>query len=71
MTKLELNEASLAVLRVLAALEARREVPTVQAAAIGARLTYMYAYDLVNQLFSEGLLTQDLKVTDAGRKLLP
>ena len=44
--------------------------PTVQAAAIGARVTYMVTYDVVNQLFSEGLISQDLRVTDAGRALL-
>jgi hypothetical protein len=70
MTSTELNEASLAILRVIADLEARREVPTVQAAAIGAGTTYMLAFDVVNQLFGEGLLNHALKVTDAGRKLI-
>lgn len=54
----------------VAALHERHEVVTVQAAAIGAGLTYMLAYDLVNRLFNEGLLSHDLKVTEAGTKAL-
>ncbi len=70
MTTLELNEGSLAVLRVISALVDRHEVVTVQAAAIGARMTYMDAYTTVNHLFSDGLLSHDLKVTEAGHKLI-
>jgi hypothetical protein len=66
----ELDPAAREVLRVLADLADRHTVVTVQAAAIGARLSYMDAYDLVNRLFAEGLLNHELKVTDAGRKAI-
>lgn len=66
----ELTTDAIAVLRMIDTLRARHEVPTVQAAAIGARISYMDAYDLVNQLFSSGLLSHDLKLTEAGAKAI-
>lgn len=66
----DLTPEAIELLRVIADLEAQHKVPTVQAAAIGARQTYMGAYELVNELFTAGLLTHDLKVTDAGRKAI-
>lgn len=66
----ELSPDAATLLRVVAALHERRTVVTVQAAAIGARLTYMHAYDLVNELFVEGLLTHDLKLTEQGTKAI-
>ena len=66
----DLDPDAAALLRVVAELHERHEVPTVQAAAIGAGLTYMRAYELVNTLFTEGLLSPDLKVTEAGTKAL-
>lgn len=64
----ELTDDAVEVLRVVAAHADRNEVMTVQSAAIGAGLSYMETYDLVNQLFSAGLLAHDLRLTDAGRK---
>ena len=62
----ELTPEATSLLQVVAGLRDRHEVPTVQAAAIGAGLTYMQAYDLVNQLFTQGLLSHDLQLTEAG-----
>jgi hypothetical protein len=62
-----LDQTSRDILRVIGELHDRREVVTVQAAAIGARASYMDAYAIVNRLFTEGLLNHELKVTDAGR----
>ena len=66
-TPMELDETARAILRVIGELHDRHEVVTVQAAAIGARASYMDAYAIVNRLFTEGLLNHELKVTDAGR----
>lgn len=66
----DLTPAATDLLRVIDRLHDRRKVVTVQAAAIGARQTYMSAYDLVNELFTAGLLTHDLKLTEAGRKAI-
>lgn len=66
----ELTDDAREVLRVVAAHVERHEVMTVQAAAIGAGLSYMETYDLVNQLFSAGMLTHDLRLTDAGQKAI-
>lgn len=66
----ELDPDATALLQMINTLHERHEVVTVQAAAIGAGLTYMHAYDLVNRLFTEGLLSHDLKVTEAGAKAL-
>lgn len=70
MTTTELDETSQAILRVIGEIEARHQAPTVQAAAIGARASYMDAYAIVNRLFTEGLLTHDMRLTDAGRKAI-
>ena len=66
----DLTPAATDLLRVIAGLHDSHKVVTVQAAAIGARQTYMAAYDLVNELFTAGLLTHDLKLTEAGRKAI-
>ncbi|CAN5153432.1 hypothetical protein BH23ACT9_BH23ACT9_26230 [soil metagenome] len=66
----DLSPDARALLQVIANLHERRTVVTVQAGAIGARLTYMDAYDLVNQLFTSGHLTHDLKVTESGLKAI-
>lgn len=66
----DLTPEAVELLRVIADLNERHQAVTVQAAAIGARQTYMGAYDLINELFSAGLLTHDLQVTDAGRKVI-
>jgi hypothetical protein len=70
MAAADLDPTSLDVLRTFAEMEQRRLVPTVQAAAIGARASYMDAYDIVNRLFTGGFLQHDLKVTEAGRKAI-
>lgn len=70
MATTELTEDAIAVLRVFAWLHEQHKVVTVQAAAIWGRMSYMDAYDLVNQLFGQGLLTADLHVTEAGQKAL-
>ena len=64
----EISEAGLSLLKAFAVLEEQHKVPTVHAACNVARLTFMDAFDLVNELFSAGLLAQDLRLTDAGRK---
>ncbi|WP_370325846.1 hypothetical protein [Euzebya sp.] len=66
----DVSTDTLAILRVLGDLQARHTVPTVQAAAIGAGLSYMDAYDLVNRAFTDGLISQNLQLTDAGRKAI-
>ena len=58
------------LLQAFGRIEERHEVPTVQAAAIEARLTFMEAYDLVNTLFTAGYLTHDLRLRDAGKKAI-
>lgn len=68
MSTIEISAASRALLQAFATLDERREVPTVHAAANIARLTFMESFDLVNELFSAGLLSHDLHVTDAGKK---
>lgn len=70
MTTTELTGDALEVLRVISATEDQHRAPTVQSTAIGAGLSYMETYDLINQLFAQGLLAQDLRLTEAGRKAL-
>ena len=70
MSQPETIEPTTAILRVAAALEEHHQVITVQRLANEAKLTYMETYDLINRLFLDGLLAQDLQVTDAGRKKL-
>ena len=65
---LEMTPQAKAVLRAFAALAERREAPTVHAAALQTRLTFMDVYDHINALFGAGYLTADLQVTDAGRR---
>ena len=68
MTTTDLDETSRAILRVIGEIQDRHQAVTVQAAAIGARASYMDAYTIVNRLFTEGLLNHELKLTEAGRK---
>jgi hypothetical protein len=70
MPTIELSPDETTLLQVIASLHERREVVTVQAAAIGARLTYMLSYQLVNSLFTKGLLSHDLTLTEAGTKAI-
>lgn len=56
------------VLRAVVATEDRREAATVHGVSRLARVTFMEAYDLINELFSAGYLTHDLRITDAGRR---
>jgi hypothetical protein len=67
---MELDQTARDILRVIGELQDRHEVPTVQAAAIGARASYMDAYAIVNRLFTAGLLNHELKLTDAGREAI-
>ncbi|MGI9017535.1 MAG: hypothetical protein ACR2HR_10620 [Euzebya sp.] len=66
----ELTADAINLLRVMAELDRRHQVMTVQAGAIGAGMSYLDAFDLVNRLFGQGLLSHDLSLTDAGRKAI-
>lgn len=68
MSTAELTSDHVALLQGFSILEQRNAVPTVHAASNVAGITFMRTFDLINELFSAGMLTHDLRLTDAGRK---
>ena len=68
MAVLELSDDERRVLRAIAALQTDGEVQTVHAIALRMRASYTPVHRTVNRLFTAGLVTPDLRLTDDGRR---
>ena len=67
MTATEVTDVEGQVLEALEEIERRHLVPTVHAAAIISRLEMGLVRDAVNALFTRGLITPSLTLTEQGR----